>query len=88
MELTKIQLVLLQNASAAVKKSGTLVYATCSVFVPENMGIVNKFLETNKDFSLKPFSNPLSGKMTNGTLHIYPWDADSDAMFVVKLIRN
>lgn len=42
---------ILDKYSKMVKKGGKLVYATCSIFPSENQDQVNKFLETNKEFT-------------------------------------
>ena len=53
--MSKIQLKILNNCSKFLNKSGTLVYATCSLEPEENWGVVEEFLKSNKDFSLIPF---------------------------------
>ncbi len=53
---TTAQKIILQNASAAVKKGGYLIYCTCSLLPEENENIVDEFLRCNSDFSLcQPF---------------------------------
>jgi 16S rRNA (cytosine967-C5)-methyltransferase len=86
-ELAELQLSLLTNAATAVRKDGTLVYATCSMFTRENDHVVQTFLRENQQFQLDPFKNPLDGTLTDGTLQIWPWDSDCDAMFVARMKR-
>lgn len=50
--LTALQYQLLQNASAAVRPQGRLVYATCSWLAEENELIVERFLKENPAFRL------------------------------------
>ncbi|MBO7741476.1 MAG: RsmB/NOP family class I SAM-dependent RNA methyltransferase [Victivallales bacterium] len=82
------QLRLLENASAAVRPGGTLVYSTCSVLRAENLGVIEKFLAAHPDFVLDPHPNPMDGVITPGMTQIKPWDADSDAMFTAKMHRR
>jgi 16S rRNA (cytosine967-C5)-methyltransferase len=56
--LTGIQKALLNNAAALVKPGGILVYSTCSLESEENIGVIEWFLNTHKEFkgsSLLPF---------------------------------
>lgn len=58
---------ILQEYCKMVKPGGNLIYSTCSIFQDENQIQVEKFLETNKDFSfveekiLSPFLNGTDG---------------------------
>ena len=87
-EISKIQTKVLQNAATGVKPNGVLVYATCSIFHEENQNIVDKFLKNNQNFELEPFVNPLTGKKTNGTVQIYPWDGNCDATFIARFRKK
>ena len=49
-KLPEIQFSILENSSKYVKKGGCLIYSTCTILKEENQDVVNKFLETNKDF--------------------------------------
>ena len=56
--LTGIQRALLNNAATLVKPGGILVYSTCSLEFEENIGVIEWFLTTHKEFkgsSLLPF---------------------------------
>ncbi len=86
--LCELQLSILRRTAGAVGPGGVLVYATCSMFRRENEDIVDAFLEEAKEFSLEPFRDPLSGEQTQGSLQIWPWSADTDAMFVARLRRE
>ncbi len=50
--ILKEQKDILQQYSQLVKKEGTLVYATCSLFEEENQNQVNYFLQENPNFEL------------------------------------
>jgi 16S rRNA (cytosine967-C5)-methyltransferase len=87
-EMSELQLSILNNASTGVKPGGILVYATCSMFEKENSLVIEHFLKKNNEYSLEPFANPLTGKPTDGTLNVYPWDANCDATFVARLRKK
>lgn len=83
-KFVEIQKRLLSNAAKSVKPGGVLIYATCSMFPYENQGVAEHFLMHNEKFDLEPFTNPLTGEETRGTLQIWPWDADCDAVFIAR----
>ncbi len=53
-DLVKLQSELLENLWPLLKKSGKLVYATCSIFPDENHLQMKHFLSRHADASLKP----------------------------------
>jgi 16S rRNA (cytosine967-C5)-methyltransferase len=87
-EFAELQGRLLANASGAVRPGGVLVYATCSMFRRENRAVIAAFLAHAPAFHLEPFSSPLTGEATDGTLQTWPWDGDCDAMFTARLRRQ
>jgi 16S rRNA (cytosine967-C5)-methyltransferase len=87
-EMSALQLSIVENASTGVKPGGVLVYATCSLFKRENQDVVEQFLKNNDNFKLESFINPLTGKKTDGTLNIYPWDGNCDATFVARFRKK
>jgi 16S rRNA (cytosine967-C5)-methyltransferase len=50
--LNALKLAILENAAAACRAGGRLVYATCSLFVEENEEIVDRFLSRAHQFTL------------------------------------
>lgn len=50
--LSELQLSILHNISAYLKKKGILVYSTCTVFHEENEDVIEKFLATHLEFQL------------------------------------
>ncbi|MFQ6370131.1 RsmB/NOP family class I SAM-dependent RNA methyltransferase [Shewanella sp. YIC-542] len=81
-----LQLAILQQASAAVKAGGVLLYATCSLADAENRAVVDAFLASNPQFQLQVVQHPFTGADTR-YLTIWPHEADTDGMFVVRMLR-
>lgn len=82
-----LQLDILTRASAAVKAGGVLVYATCSISPSENEAVVEAFLTTHDEFALQTQTHPFSGE-TSAMLTVLPYQADSDGMFVAKMLKR
>ena len=87
-KLNRTQFAILDKAANTVRPGGKLIYATCSVFGCENMGVVSRFLQARPDFRLMPFKNPHDGSKTDGTLTTLPCHADCDCSFTALLVRN
>ena len=85
--LAELQSQILHAASAGVRPGGTLLYSVCTLTPSETFGVIRPFLETHTDFRLDPFPHPLTGTPTDGTLLIWPQDADNDAMFLARMVR-
>ncbi|HEU5115459.1 MAG TPA: RsmB/NOP family class I SAM-dependent RNA methyltransferase, partial [Isosphaeraceae bacterium] len=86
--LSALQTQILQTASAGVKVGGALVYSVCTFTHAETRSVIDQFLQAHPGFQLDPFSSPLSGVETDGTLQIWPGESDHDAMFVARMIRT
>ncbi|SEF67847.1 16S rRNA (cytosine967-C5)-methyltransferase [Caloramator fervidus] len=89
-ELTKIQKVLLNNASKYVKIGGEIVYSTCTITKEENEDIIEDFLDENKNFELVDISNFVCDKLfikNDYYLRLYPNLHDTDGFFICKLKR-
>ncbi|QQX81561.1 RsmB/NOP family class I SAM-dependent RNA methyltransferase [Shewanella sp. KX20019] len=82
-----LQLDILIRSAKAVKLGGQLVYATCSLSPVENEQVVNAFLAQQPQFILQQLSHPFTGQTTD-MLTVWPQDADTDGMFVVKMSRK
>ncbi|TVP15047.1 RsmB/NOP family class I SAM-dependent RNA methyltransferase [Shewanella sp. KCT] len=82
-----LQLDILSRACEAVKPGGVLVYATCSISPVENQEVVEAFLAKRPDFSLQTLTHPFTNEATQ-MLTVLPYQADSDGMFVAKMIRQ
>ncbi len=77
------QKIILHNASAAVKKGGSMIYCTCSLLREENENIVNDFLKCHNNFSLYPPPQSITGSFsdTHGFFHTYPHRHNMDGFF-------
>lgn len=83
-ELSKIQYEILCNVSKYLKPGGTMVYSTCSIELEENILVVHKFLQNNRDFVLESFEIPYE---TEGTLQIIPSEFEMEGFFIAKFKR-
>lgn len=86
-KLPALQLDILSRSSKAVKAGGQLVYATCSLATAENQDVVNAFLTLHPEFSLQTLTHPFNGAKAD-MLTVWPQEANSDGMFVAKMIRS
>jgi len=87
-KIAELQADILQRAAAGVRPGGCLVYATCSLCTGENEAVIRQLLETNSAFTLDPTPHPLTGEATDGTIRVWPYDADCDGVFVARLRRK
>ena len=86
--LADLQGQILRAAAAGVRPGGTLVYSVCTLTPAETLGVIRPFLEAHPAFRLDPFPHPLDGSPTDGTVLIWPQDADTDAMFIARMVRS
>ena len=86
--LAALQTQILDSASAGVRPGGALVYSVCTLTVGETREVVQAFLGSHPEFQLDPFPHPLRDEATDGTLQIWPQDADADAMFIARMVRT
>lgn len=88
-DLPQLQLAILENQSAYVKKGGVLIYSTCTVLKRENEDIVHAFLEKHEDFYLEPLELPeVFPENASGMLTLIPGDYDTDGFFISRLRRK
>lgn len=83
--LQTIQLRLLDEAAKLIKPNGLIVYSTCTIDETENSGTVQAFLENHPEMVLDKLSdlpNTFHHLMSNGLIHIFPQDFNSDGFFV------
>ena len=80
---------IMDNASKYVKKSGVLVYSTCTLNKDENEGNIEWFLETHPEFKIKPV---FYGERDNinysdkGYVTILP-NEYMDGFFIAKIVK-
>jgi 16S rRNA (cytosine967-C5)-methyltransferase len=74
--LRRVQLELLGQATAALKRGGTLVYSTCSLEPEENGDVVREFLSGRKEFRLE------------SERALFPFTDAVDGAYVAKLVRD
>lgn len=89
-DLIKLQLNLLQHASDHLKKSGILVYSTCTMEHEENWGVVDKFLENNSNFKVEDAGKYVLNELTDekGAVATYPFKHYIDGSFCVRMTKN
>jgi len=88
-ELPKLQLAILENQAAYVKKGGTLLYSTCTVLKAENEDVVSAFLAKHEDFYTEPLDLPeVFPQNETGMLTLIPGEYDTDGFFICRLRRK
>jgi 16S rRNA (cytosine967-C5)-methyltransferase len=85
---SELQYKILSDMSLLVRGGGILVYSVCTLSRPETSDCINRFLKNFEVFKLLPFSNPITGEQTDGTLEIWPQTYNCDGMFVVKMEKS
>jgi 16S rRNA (cytosine967-C5)-methyltransferase len=88
-ELSEVQTRLLQNAAAAVKPGGRLVYAACTLTRLETAGVVEAFEERSPHFQRLAVHNPLvPGSSPQEMLYLWPQDTGGNGMCLAAWIRG
>ncbi len=87
--LPQLQLAILKNQARYVKTGGVLMYSTCTLVREENEGVVEAFLQENRDFCLEPLDLPdVFPKNESGMLALVPGCYDTDGFFISRLRRK
>ena len=88
-DLPALQLAILENQAAYVKKGGVLLYSTCTVLKAENEDVVAAFLSKHDDFYTEPLDLPaVFPKNETGMLTLIPGEYDTDGFFICRLRRK
>ena len=89
-ELSDLQRELLEQVATWVKPGGILVYATCTINYLENEKVIQSFLASHPEWSIKSSaSNQVSHFMSPaGWIKVYPHRYDMDGFFMVKLQQS
>ena len=91
---TKIQMNLLNKASKLIKNKGEIIYMVCSFFEHETIKQIKKFLNLNKNFTIKKFEKKENEQIIDeyGFINIIPCTLKNntkiDGFFAAKLKRN
>jgi len=89
-EAVKLQTELLDEAANFVKKSGRLVYSTCSLEEEENWGQIQNFLKNYDNFELDNLSDYLPEEVLiqdGKAYQTFPHKHNCDGHFGVRLVR-
>jgi len=79
--ISHLQYKILNNSAKLLKDNGEMVYSTCSIGETENINVINRFLNENKEYEIVTING-------NNTLQILPGDYESDGFFICKLHRK
>lgn len=90
--LTEIQYKILSNAGKYLKRGGILVYSTCTNNSQENEDVVNRFLQSNKEFEIAKIDNiPEEFEKDvydDGMLELLPDKNNCDGFFICKMCKK
>ena len=99
-EISKIQLEILNTCSKYLKEGGDLVYSTCSILKEENENMIYKFLEKHPEFEIQKIilsnNNKIEKNNRNyfekflekdGFLQVYQ-NEETDGFFICKLKKK
>jgi 16S rRNA (cytosine967-C5)-methyltransferase len=92
-ELSTLQYEILNVSKEYVKKGGILMYSTCTILDEENICIINKFLEENKNFKLTSIENEVVNidkinSLKDGYIQLYPNIHNTDGFFIAKMVKE
>ncbi len=92
-DLADLQYEILNNVKDYLKKGGVLVYSTCTIENEENINMVKRFLNENKDFSLVSLENNIESdenitSLKDGYVQFYPNIHGTDGFFIAKMIKE
>ncbi|MEA3424115.1 MAG: 16S rRNA (cytosine(967)-C(5))-methyltransferase RsmB [Bacillota bacterium] len=86
--LSKIQLVMLNNAAKYVKIGGVLVYSTCTIDKKENDEVIKFFLDTHPEFIVDTLENIPIEFIDGNYLRILPNRHNMDGFFACRLKKT
>jgi len=88
-ELGELQKQLLENASAALKPGGKLVYAVCALTSFETLAVVEAFDKQFSQFERLLLSNPLDpASMPSATIWLRPQQFAGNGMFIAARVKK
>lgn len=85
--LAKLQLAILKNAAALLKKGGVMVYSTCSIMPEENQMVVEKFVKSHPEVKVVAAGEFVPAQLVTpqGYLQSLPFVHNIDGAFAVRL---
>ena len=91
-EIKKVQRQILENGIKYLKKSGVLIYSTCTINKEENEDIVYSVLKEHEDMKLSKIKLPFDfdydkDKAGEGILNISGDKNNIDSFFIAKLTK-
>ncbi|MFT4413514.1 16S rRNA (cytosine(967)-C(5))-methyltransferase RsmB [Fredinandcohnia humi] len=91
--LASIQLEILTEVSSLLKKGGILVYSTCTIDSEENEGVIQSFLQNNKNFVLdneliNTLPKAVHPYVKNGQVQLFPHYFGTDGFFIARLRKQ
>ncbi len=88
--LPVIQRAILESVAPTLKKSGIMVYSTCTILAEENQQVVAAFLADHPEFELYDIAvDPVvASSIKDGLLTIYPQDFMTDGFFISCLRKK
>ena len=92
-ELCMIQKNILDNASKYVKPGGYIIYSTCTIEEKENLDMVKKFINENKEFTLSAFDQLIDSReymasAKNGYIQMFPNLHGTDGFFIARIQKK
>lgn len=86
--LNDLQFSILSNCAKYLKRGGTLVYSTCSIFKEENDDVIAKFLKEDTSFDVCDAVCPLEGVKTKYGIQFLPNISLGAGFYLCKLIKK
>lgn len=90
MQLSKIQLDILNSCAPTLKQGGIMVYSTCTVAPEENQQVIEKFLNEHADFEKIDLSldSKVQQAIQDQMLILYPEMFMTDGFFICAMQKN
>lgn len=84
--LAVLQFEILNNSAKYLKKGGSLIYSTCTVFDEENDDVVGRFLQSNDNFEVQQVDNfAMVGVQKKYGFQLLPDDKGQVGFYLAKL---
>ncbi|MDR7856388.1 16S rRNA (cytosine(967)-C(5))-methyltransferase RsmB [Tissierella sp.] len=92
-KLADLQYTILNNVKEYIKIGGILVYSTCTIERDENVNLVNRFLQENRNFKLVEIESKFTNKdnlnsLNSGYIQLYPNIHGTDGFYIAKMIKE